>query len=99
MVRLARSASVRNRRNFYAHLELFVALDGRFPGAAAFLAPDESKYIADVDVGVNHAEGPGGPFVVAVAAEHGKSHRLAALHHLVVGGGGIVGDRQVEELV
>src|SRR6266702_3321364 len=74
-------------------------LDRRFSGAAVLLSPQESENIADLDVGIDYAQGQRRALVVAVTTEHRIAHHLAAQQHAVIAGGGVVAVGEIEVLV
>src|SRR6185295_13086257 len=94
-----RLLAVRHRADDGADLDLLVALDGGLLRAAAFLAPHQLDFVAELDVRVDDAERKHRALVVAVAAEHVHADGLALVRQPVVRGGGEVGQRQVDVLV
>src|SRR5580704_16219718 len=75
-----------------------MTLDGRLRGAAAFLAPDYGDFGALGQVLIDDGEGDDRAFVVSVAGISGDADRLASDDHLVIGQGGIVGERKIDVL-
>src|SRR5688500_17916908 len=95
----ARLLGVGRRDDAGADLDLLVAFHRGLLRAAAFLAPQQLHFVAELDVRVDDGEREHRALVVAVAAEHVEADGLALVGQAVVRGRGVVGELQVDVLV
>src|SRR2546421_2357462 len=82
------------------HFDLPVGLDRGLARAAVLLSPHDPQLGAERNVRAYRGEAQSLLLVVAVAGEHRQAHGLAVgIDHAVVVGRGVVGERDIEELV
>src|SRR5690625_1023548 len=94
------NVGVWDRRDDHAHVFLFVRFNRQFLGATVWFAPGDGQFCAFWDVSVDGCQRQAATFVGGVAGEHRNTDDVAvSVGDLVVVGGTVVGQWQVEELV